>query len=87
MVNSSNGAMATENTSGIPADPSLNTTLQNGIQSGDTSVSEAPEPSLPQCLPADVEGCILRLKQAGTDGITEGKCKFFNSDVNHMLLE
>ena len=86
-VNSSNGAVTTENTSGMLADTSLNTTLQNGIQSGDTSLSEASEPSLPQCLPADVESCILRLKQAGADGVTEGKCKFFNSDVNHMLLE
>ena len=83
-VNCNSIAVAPENSS---ADPSLNTTLQNGIQSGDVTMSEVIKPSLPQCLPADVESCILRLKQAGNDGSAEGKCKFFNSDVNHMLLE
>lgn len=83
-VNCNSNSEAPENSS---ADPSLNNTLQNGIQSGDVTMSEMTEPSLPQCLPADVESCILRLKKAGTDGNTEGKCKFFNSDVNHMLLE
>ncbi|XP_068718236.1 ubinuclein-1-like isoform X1 [Montipora capricornis] len=86
--NCSLGTTGMENTSGIMStDTSQNTSLQNGIQSGDRNVSEVSEPSLPQCLPNDVEGCILRLKQAGTNGTAEGKCKFFNSDVNHMLLE
>ena len=87
MVNGSSGAVTADDTSVIQADTSLNASLQNGIQSGDGSLSETSEPNLPQCLPADVESCILRLKQAGNDGFAEGKCKFFNSDVNHMLLE
>lgn len=87
MVNGSSSVTTTENAPGTQADTSLHTSLPNGVQSGDGSISEALEPNLPQCLPADVESCILRLKQAGNDGVTEGKCKFFNSDVNHMLLE
>ena len=91
IVNGNNSISATEITSSTQPDKivtsSPNTSLQNGIQSGDGNVTEAQEPTLPQCLPADLESCILRLKQAGNDGGTEGKCKFFNSDVNHMLLE
>ena len=88
MVNGSSSAVTTEeNASVTKSDSLLSSTLQNGISAGEASSSEIAEPSLPQCLPTDVEACIMRLKQAGTDGITEGKCKFFNSDVNHMLLE
>ena len=88
MVNGSSSAVTTEeNASVTKSDSLLSSTLQNGISTGEASSSEIAEPSLPQCLPTDVEACIMRLKQAGTDGITEGKCKFFNSDVNHMLLE
>lgn len=89
-VNGSNGVTATESMSSTQPDKLVtapsNTSLQNGIQSGEGNL-EIVEPSLPQCLPADLESCILRLKQAGSDSGTEGKCKFFNSDVNHMLLE
>ena len=89
-VNGSNSVAATENMSGTQPDKVTsappNTSLQNGIQSGEGNL-EVVEPTLPQCLPADLESCILRLKQAGSDSGTEGKCKFFNSDVNHMLLE
>ena len=89
-VNGNNSVAATENMSSTQPDKvvsaSANTLLQNGIQSGEGNL-EIVEPTLPQCLPADLESCILRLKQAGSDSGTEGKCKFFNSDVNHMLLE
>ena len=89
-VNGNNSVEASESMSGTQPDkvastPS-NTSLQNGIQQGEGNL-EVAEPTLPQCLPADLESCILRLKQAGSDSGTEGKCKFFNSDVNHMLLE
>ena len=87
MVNGSSGAITAEHATVTQADTSVNSSLPNGIQSGEASSSEITEPTLPQCLPADVESCILRLKQAGNDGSAEGKCKFFNSDVNHMLLE
>ncbi|KAL9973844.1 hypothetical protein ACROYT_G020350 [Oculina patagonica] len=91
IVNGNSNIAASENTSSTQPEKivssSPNTSLQNGIQSGDGNVTEVLEPTLPQCLPADLESCILRLKQAGNDGGTEGKCKFFNSDVNHMLLE
>lgn len=89
-VNGNNSVAATENMSSTQPDKVVtapsNTSLQNGIQSGEGNL-EIVEPTLPQCLPADLESCILRLKQAGSDSGTEGKCKFFNSDVNHMLLE
>lgn len=89
-VNGNNSVAATESTSSTQPDKVVsapsNTSLQNGIQSGDGNL-EVVEPTLPQCLPADLESCILRLKQAGSASGTEGKCKFFNSDVNHMLLE
>lgn len=88
MVNGSSSTITTEGSASvIKSDSALNSTLQNGISTGEASSSEIVEPSLPQCLPTDVEACIMRLKQAGSDGSTEGKCKFFNSDVNHMLLE
>ena len=87
LPNGTAGATSVENMSGISADTAQNTSLQNGIQSSDVSMSELPEPTLPQCLPTDVESCILRLKQAGADGNKEGKCKFFTPAVNHMLLE
>lgn len=89
-VNGNSSVAATESTSSKQPDKvvsaSPNTSLQNGIQSGEGNL-EVVEPTLPQCLPSDLESCILRLKQAGSDGGTEGKCKFFDSDVNHMLLE
>lgn len=92
MVNgNSNVATATENTSSTQPDKIVSSltssSLQNGIQAPGVNSSEVVEPNLPQCLPAGLEGCILRLKQAGNDSGTEGKCKFFNSEVNHMLLE
>ena len=87
LPNGTAGSMSVEKMSGTLADTSQNASLQNGIQSNDVSMPELPEPTLPQCLPTDVESCILRLKQAGADGNKEGKCKFFNPAVNHMLLE
>ena len=90
MVNGNSNVAATENTGSTQPDKvvssSPSSSLQNGIQQAEGSTLEVLEPKLPQCLPADVESCVLRLKQAGS-GTMEGKCKFFNSDVNHMLLE
>ena len=48
---------------------------------------EAVLPKLPPSLPHDMEECIQKLKDAGSAGGDEGKCKFFTSDVNHTLLE
>lgn len=95
LVNGDSSVAMTENVGSAPADKGVSSSpsssLQNGIQpaegnSVEPNAEPSTEPNLPQCLPADVESCILRLKQAGS-GSMEGKCKFFNTDVNHMLLE
>ena len=68
-------------------DTASNSPVQNGLQPAEGSSMDSVEPRLPQCLPVDVESCMMRLKKAANDSVDEGKCKFFNSDVNHMLLE
>lgn len=90
LVNGNSNVALTENTGSAPPDKGVSSSpsslLQNGIQPAIATSGEVTEPNLPQCLPTDVESCILKLKQAGS-GSMEGKCKFFNSDVNLMLLE
>ncbi|XP_032242142.2 ubinuclein-1 isoform X2 [Nematostella vectensis] len=57
---------------------------QNGLL-GDGDEGEI-VPKLPNYLPTHVESVVMKLKQAATNAADEGKCKFFNKDVNQMLL-
>lgn len=61
---------------------------QNGVTSGEGPGEDGSfVPKLPQYLPLSVEACVQKLKKAADNAVDEGKCKFFNKDVNQLLLE
>ena len=49
-----------------------------------TAVSE--EMKLPENLEEELKELIASLKKRASESTTEGKCKFFSTDVNDLLL-
>ena len=64
----------------------------NGPQDDNSSIpsvagnSSTVIPKLPPGLSSGLESCVKQLKEAA-EGCADGKCKFFNRDVNNLLLE
>lgn len=77
--------LATDNSMNSHDGNISNVPAVNGLSSG--KIDESFVPQLPSNLPLSVEACVQKLKIAANNGIDEGKCKFFNKDVNQILLE
>lgn len=58
----------------------------SGSNIGAQGSTVAPVPKLPPGLSSGLEDCVRQLKEAA-ESCLDGKCKFFNRDVNNLLLE